>query len=392
MSAGSEEYIDSYDPDGNVLRFWYEKWHCEATTDDNRSTQKTQKTVRTTLNQFERFLAAQSGEFDCHWTDIDLEQTTEDSITPPREVTPQIAEDFLVAVVEQYAPDSQQNTFAHLKQAYEWCEDNVESVEINPFEKVYKKHKERDGDWFLETPSGRDPHIISLDEARSVVRTWDHPLWLTIQLLLAKIPRRRGGISNLDFKDVSLDHPGCDWTVHSDLRQWDDHIIFRSDKRESEPGRNTGNKTKTNTRVPLDDELKDALIWYLCSRPQPESPSDPLFLSPTKGTRLSGHSLSTRYGKKAKELNDRDDVAVTGYYEPNDDDNLNVHYWRHWGTTWYEDQFGGDPDSPGNTAMTDYLRGDSSNEIKGLYNGYSTDKRDMVLDAMPTFLGPYTDG
>jgi integrase len=391
MSAGGEEYIDSYDPDGNVLRFWFEKWHCEATTDDTRSTQRTQKSTRDSLDRFKRFRAAQSGEFDCHWTDIDLEQTTEDSITPPREVTPQIAEDFLVAVVEHYAPSTQQTTFGDLKQAYEWCEDNVESVEINPFEKVYKKHKERNGSWFLETPSGRDPHIISLDEARSVVRTWGHPLWLTIQLFLAKVPRRRGAISNLDFEDISLDRPGCDWTVHPELRQWDDHIIFRSDKRESDPGRNTGNKTKTNTRVPLDDELRDTLIWYLSSRPQPESPSDPLFLSLSGGTRLSGTAISNRYCKKGKELNDRDDVAVTGFYGPGDDDNLNVHYWRHWGTTWYEDQFGGDPDSFGNTAMTDYLRGDSRNEIKGLYNGYSTDKRDMILNAMPTFLEPYTD-
>jgi integrase len=383
MSAGGDDYIETYNPDGDVLWVWYEKWHCQAATQNNLSAETTRLGAKRCINRFEKFLAGKKGNYDCHWTDIDTDRVSYEDIIPPRSVTPQIAEEFLKELVSNYAPKTQQNTYTTLKQAYEWCSESVEPVEIDPFQKVYKKHAVKNGDWFLESPSGRDPHIISLSEARKVVRQWNHPLWTTVQLLLAKIPKRAGAISNLDFEDVSITHPGCNWTVHPDLRRWDDHIIFRSEKRQSDKTRNTGNKTKTDSKIPIDKELRDALLWYLCTRPQPNSPSDPLFLTVSNTTRLSGKSISNKFIRRAKKI---------GYfYGSNHDDNLNPHYWRHWGTTHYEDQFGGDADTPGNTSMTDYLRGDSREGIKQLYNNYSSEKRDIILNAMPTFLKPYTD-
>lgn len=136
-------------------------------------------------------------------------------------------------------------------------------------------------------------------------------------MLLAKYTRREDGVSNLDFENVYIDHPGCDWTVHDDLRQRPDHISFRSDKRQSDSGRNTGNKTKTNGKYPIDKEMKDALLWYLLIRPRPESPTEPLFINDS-GERLSGDSIYTRFQQQAKGL---------GYwFGPHDDDNLNPHY------------------------------------------------------------------
>lgn len=384
MSAGDRGYIETFDPDGDILWFWYERWHCEATTRDNESTEKTKMAVRDAINRLERFLAVQkdSQSYDCHWSDIDINNISYDDIIPPRKVTPQLAEQFLIELQKEYAAKTQQNTYPHLKQAYEWCEESVESVDINPFAKVAKKHKETNNDWILDTPKERDPYIIPLSEAREVVRSWSHPMWLSIQLLLAKYTRRVGGISNLDFENVNITHPGCDWTVHSDLRQWPDHISFRADKRESDPGRKTGNKTKTNGIYPIDAELKDVLLWYLTIRPQPDSPTDPLFLTQTKGDRISGSRIGTRYRKRVKDL---------GYwYGPNDDDNINPHYWRHWGTSWYQSEFGGNKNK-GHTALTKYIRGDSKEDIIGIYDNYTEEKRDMILDAMPTFLQPYVD-
>lgn len=383
MSVGDDEYYDTFNPDENVLRFWYQEYHCTASTPDQLSTEKTRQNALNTIGRFERFLTAQEGEYDCHWTEISTDDLTYQSMLSPRSVTPQVAEDFLIELRENYAPQTQESTYATLNQAYGWCENYVESVEINPFEEVWKKHKQREGNWILEKGEGRDPYIIEMSEARRVVRSWEHPMWLTIQMILAKMPRRAGGISNLDVEDVHIDHPGADWSVHREVRQWPDHIIFRADKRKMEDGRNTGNKTKTDTKIPIDDELKDVLLWYLATHPKTDSPSAPLFIQQEDGRRLSGISIADRCIKKAKELNH--------WYGPGDDDNLNPHYWRHWGTTWYEDRFGGSLDSQDNTAMTDYLRGDSRNEIKGLYNSYSTDKQDRILDAMPTFLKPYTD-
>ena len=383
MSAG-DDYIDTFDPDGDVLWFWYQTWHCNATTKSNESTEKTKAVARQSLDRFERFLAAQNGNrsYDCHWSDIDIDAVSYDDIIPPREVTPPLAEQFLVGLQQTYAADTQQTTYATLKQAYEWCEESVESVEVDPFALVEKKHKEKNNDWILDTPSERDAYIIPITDARRVVRSWKHPMWLAVQLILSKYGRRVGGVSNLDFENVHLNHPGCDWTVHSDLRNWPDHISFRSDKRASEADRNTGNKTKTNAVYPIDSELKDALLWYLTIRPQPDSPTDPLFISQTEGERLSGSNISKKFRKRAKEL---------GYwYGANDDDNLNPHYWRHWATSWYQGQFGGG-ESEGYTALTKYLRGDSNDDVMGIYDNYTEAKRDTILGAMPTFLEPYVE-
>jgi len=381
MSAGDGDYVTTYDPDGDVLRFWHQKWHLESRIRDNESKEKTKKNSKEAIDRFERFLAAQkeSRSYDCQWSNIDISTVSHDDIVQPRDVTPRLAEEFLIELKREFRADTQQVTYGHLKQAYNWCKSKVESVEVNPFETVEEELKENN-DWILDTPKGRDPYIIPLKDARGVVRSWSHPMWLSIQLLLAKYSRRAGGISNLDFENVHIDHPGCNWTVHDDLREWPDHISLRADKRESDAGRNTGNKTKTNAVYPLDSEMKDALLWYLTIRPQPESPTDPLFITQSDGERLGGASISKKFAERAKEL---------GYwYGAHDDDNLNPHYWRHWATSEYQSEFA-DGESGGYTALTKYIRGDSKEDIIGIYDNYTETKRDTILDAMPTFLEPY---
>lgn len=383
MSAGDGDYVTEYDPDGDVLRFWHQKWHLESRTKDNESKKGTKENVRDIIDRFEKFLASQkeSKSYDCQWSNININTVNYDDIVPPRDVTPRLAEEFLIELKREFRGSTQQTTYTHLKQAYDWCESKVKSVEVNPFEKVEEELKENN-DWILDTSKGRDPYIIPLKDAREVVRSWSHPMWLSIQLLLAKYSRRAGGISNLDFENIHIDHPGCNWTVHDDLREWPDHISFRADKRESDPGRNTGNKTKTNAVYPLDQEMKDALLWYLTIRPQPESPTDPLFLCQQTDERLSGDNISSIFTQRAKELGH--------WYGAHDDDNLNPHYWRHWATSEYQGQFA-DGESDGYTALTKYIRGDKKEDIMGIYDNYTEKKRDTILDAMPTFLEPYVE-
>ena len=109
MSAGDGDYIETFDPDGDVLWFWFQTWHCNSTTKDNESTEQTKNTVRAALNRFERFLAAQNGNrsYGCHWSDIDIEAVSYDDIIPPREVTPQLAEQFLIELQRTDAADTQ---------------------------------------------------------------------------------------------------------------------------------------------------------------------------------------------------------------------------------------------------------------------------------------------
>lgn len=384
--SGSDDYFNTYHPDEHVLRFWIQKYHVEATVEDNRSSVGTQRLATQNVDTLDRFLASRSGIYDRHWTDIDIDDVEYSELNPsPRNLPPEVAEEFLVELRQNYSPYTQTSTFRKLKQAYSWCERAVHSVDINPFGQVEEKYKKTENDWILESPSGREPHIITIEEAREFIRNYNGLVYICGQLILAKYARRVGGVSNLDFADVHLDHPGCNWDVHQKLRRYPDHILFRSDKKQSEATRKSGNKTKTDATYPIDEELKQFLLAYLATRPQPDQDGphpEPLLVGP-EGPRLSGDNLTFTSVTNAKELGH--------YYGPNDDDNINGHYWRHWGTSWYEDHFGGNKDTLGNTALTDYIRGDSREEIKGLYDNYTEQKKVRILDAMPTFFERFVE-
>lgn len=86
MSSGDGEYLETFDPTGNVLRFWYERWHCQATTKDNENTENTKDSAARAMDRFERFLSTQtnSQSDDCHWSEIDKTSISYDNIIPPQ--------------------------------------------------------------------------------------------------------------------------------------------------------------------------------------------------------------------------------------------------------------------------------------------------------------------
>lgn len=366
---------DEVNPDGSVLWYWYDNYH-------KGGKENTEDKARSVIKRFKRWLASE-GEYkhECHWSDIDLNAVPSDKMVRPRDITEDEAEAFLRDIQQQYAPKTQNDTASTLSQAFAWCRRETEPIDADPFDYVLNTQNKD----ILDQPKGRSPYIIPIDDAQTYIRSWGHPRWTTINLLLAKLTRRAGGISNLDIEDVNLDHPGCDWTPHPDVRHWDDHILFRPDKQAKEDGRNTGNKTGTTAKYPLDRELRDALIWYLSIRPDPESPDEPLFLD-TSYTRLSGGAISTAMTQHSKQLTqmDDDECKLTCYYEPHDDDNINPHYWRHWATTWYQDRMKSD-------SLVDYMRGDTGEGSKANYDQYTDMKKQEILETMPTFLEPYID-
>jgi integrase len=181
---------------------------------------------------------------------------------------------------------------------------------------------------------------------------------------------------------VNIDHPACQWSVHPDIRRWDDHILFRPNKSQSDPGRKSGNKTTTTAIYPLDDELKQSLLWYLAVRPEPRSPEEPLFFN-TEYERLSAKSMGKAFRRRSKEITERNEGPKC-WYGSRDDDNINPHYWRHWATTWYQDQ-------TGDEALVQYLRGDTGQASKANYNQYSDRKEQQILEHMPTFFEPFIE-
>lgn len=365
---------EKVNPDGSILWYWYDqtKEYNSESTNGNHGV---------AIRVFERWLASQ-GEFshDCHWKDIDLDDVSRKQMVAPRNITQNDAEEYLNALVDTFDPHTQSRYADTLTSAYDWLKVKTtdECVENDPFGYVL----DVEGKDILESRSGRDAYFIPLDDARYYIRSWDHPKLSCINQIAAKYSRRVGGISNLDIEDLNIDHPACQWSVHPDIRRWDDHILFRSDKEATDPGRKSGNKTGTNAMYPLDSELKQSLLWYLAIRPEPNDPTEPLFLDKYY-TRLSGDAISAWFIKRSKEITRRDEGPKC-WYEPGDDDNINAHYWRHWATTWYQDE-------TGYQALVDYIRGDTGQGSSANYDQYSDVKKQKILDAMPTFFEPFID-
>lgn len=363
---------DKADPDGSVLWYWY----------DNVAEyykQGSQKSHRTAIRRYERWLASKEGHsHDCHWTDIDLDCVAREEMVDPATIDQGDAEDFLKDIRDAVSAGTQNQTASTLTTAYSWLASKTEAVDADPFTYVL----DVEGKDILDTPQGRNAYIIPIEEARYYIRDWERPRFSCINQIAAKYTRRAGGISNLDIEDINIDHPACQWTVHPDVRHWDDHILFRPEKAESDPGRKSGNKTSTTAKYPLDEELKQSLLWYLSTRPEPVDPTDPLFLN-RDYERMSAGSISQAFTEKSKAITQRDDGPKC-WYGPGDDDNINPHYWRHWATTWYQDE-------TGDQALVDYLRGDTGQGSSANYDQYSDAKREKILDAMPTFFEPFID-
>lgn len=348
------------DPD-NVLWYWFDEVH--------RSSKKaTQRNNYDHIRRFERFLAVEGGyDYEGSWTDIDPDEVPSGDMLRPRNVDDEIVYRFFHSYLsEEYGGGTQQQTASNLSSAYDWCVENTEPVDADPIGYVQEHHP----DLLDDSSNGRDPYIIDIEEARRVVNGWDDPRYLAINLLLAKSLRRVGGVVNLDVRDINIDHPACDWTVHNEIRRWPDHIVFSQDRRESDAGRKTGSKTETTRITPIDGELKDALLMYLEVRRGPLNPDEPFFRS-VNSDRIAASSIRSKFKDMAKEM---------GYwYGPNDDDNVNPHYWRHWSTTKFEDRLGED-----NSIVT-YFRGDKGEKTKGRYNHWTEEKERLYREHVPKF-------
>lgn len=354
-------------PDESIL--WY--WHENAVKNQSLDSRKT---VATQIRSFERYLAVKGGyQFDGKWNEIDLDNVPPSRMVRPRNVDDDIAYDFIANyLVPTYSPSYQTNTCANLSAAYTWCQERIVPVEADPIGFVLEEHEP------LEDDEGRKPYIIPIEEARKIITSWNNPQWLAYNLILAKTVRRRGAVVNLDLIDIHLDHPACDWEVASEIRHNPDYMRFSKAKSqgqgEGDRVRKTGNKTETTRIIPIDDELKDALVWHLTTRKADFDPEAPLFFG-SKGLRLNGDVASERFKDKAQQLG--------YYYGPRDDDNVGVHYWRHWGTTWFEDRLGK------HNSITDYLRGDKGSATKGRYNQWSDKKEEVYLENVAKFIAAY---
>jgi integrase len=247
----------------------------------------------------------------------------------------------------------------------------IEGFDANPFEIVLEDHE------ILDPVYEDDARIYEIEVVREFLNEL-HPLNFAITMVMIKTTRRIGGTCNLDMCDVNLDHPGADWDVVSQLRGKPDHIYFSpkpeaGEKFRGQPRLDSA-KSESKTVIPIDNELKYTLIWYLSMRRSSKN-TGPVFTqdaSVEHARRATRNSHGTQVRQVAKDL---------GYwYEPYDPDNIKPHYWRHWTTSIMKDKL--------TDSIVDYFRGDTGTTSDG-YNHYTEAKAEAWLDNIPKIYPHY---
>jgi len=285
----------------------------------------------------------------------------------PRDVTTSVVRDYFDDLKDEYRPSTQREYASRLNLVYrKLLNRGVVGIECNPVDRVLDED--------ILDDVATDPKPIYDKEIITDLLYHVPPPIFVACLIMAKTTRRVGGVVNLDLIDVNIDHPGADWEVVSPISDKPDHIyfgpqcsggeIFRGEKRE------TGTKTETHTMIPIDDELKQVLIWWLSIRRGSEKEGALITNSgsiPTK--RTSRDSVATDLKDAAKELEaNRSDFSS---------DVVNPHYFRHWTTTTMRDRV--------NDSVVDYMRGDKK-KISDQYTHYSENKKEQWLNNIPNYL------
>jgi integrase/recombinase XerC len=242
---------------------------------------------------------------------------------------------------------------SYLNRFYEYM-NRVGAFEANPMVLVMEELSES-----IDTnPTRRD---ISVPEMREFVGSIAHPLERAAVVTLLKTGMRVGELCNLDLRDCHLAVPELDleWTPRVELEQRPASLFVDSEPTRGRAvngeERTASNKRKRETVIPVDDELRRALLEWLAIRPDPVSPADPLFLD----TRDSwGERLEPADVRYVVEKHARD----RGWYRTGGGatENVTPHYFRHFFTTHLRDR-------TGDRGIVKYLRGDVASDIIDTY-------------------------
>lgn len=217
-------------------------------------------------------------------------------------------------------------------------------VSVNPA----KGWLESAEDEFDLTPPDRKR--IELHEMRDFVQWIDDPLPRAIVLTFLKTGVRLGELLNIDLSCLHIadasgeTHPlyksilnKYDVKLRSDIEHKPDTLYIYSNSDLKDKNRRRSNKRKKDegTVIPLDNELKTALIEYLLARQHPKEGMDdiPLFTN-TSESEYSRLTKSSLYALITARSGDSPDGVLKryGWYEEGEDteNNVTVHYLRHY--------------------------------------------------------------
>ncbi|MFC5136572.1 MULTISPECIES: site-specific integrase [Haloferacaceae] len=199
---------------------------------------------------------------------------------------------------------------------------------------------------------------------------------------------RNGENYNIDLPFLHLDHEiyynildQHDVTLVDEVADHPDTLYIPSEPTESETFRGEkrilGNKRERGTKIPIDEELKKALLDWLAVRPETSYPH-PLWVKPSGkpiriGTANPNRRLMNYWAEETGLVDDGDTGAFT------------THWFRHFFTTNMKPGRGHHDDSIA-PSLVKYIRGDVEDDIMEVYtHDWGDQVRKQYLDAIYQF-------
>jgi integrase len=219
---------------------------------------------------------------------------------------------------------------------------------------------------------------VGLPVMREFVDGIQHPLERATLLTLLKTGMRVGELCNLDLRDIRLEEiPVAEYGLDGRPRlgdRRDSLFVSAAPERGREVNgerRTASNKRKRATVLPVDEELRQALVRWLAVRPDPVSSADPLFLRTSEGW---GERLDPPAVRHIVERHAR----AFGWYRTGGGaaENVTPHYFRHFFTTHLRDR-------TGDRGIVKYLRGDVADDVIDTYTHNWGDRvRETYLESI----------
>lgn len=297
--------------------------------------ERTIEAYQRVLRRFERFLG--------------------DRDSAPRTATQRDCMAFVHSLRDSHAESTVASYASYVHRFYTYM-TQTGTIESNPMTLVLSEMAET----INTDPTRRE---IDIEEMRTFVSRITHPLERVVVLLLLKTGMRVGECCNLDLRDLNLsvDLPTVrdesPYTHRPQLNGRPDSIfvsgdITRGDEVNGEL-RTASNKRTRVTIVPVDGELREALLPWLAIRP--DSPSPALFVDTGRkwGRRLEPSQIRTFVRRHAEAM---EWYRVGGGAE----ENVTPHYFRHFFTTYLRDR-------TGDRGIVKYIRGDVATDIIDTY-------------------------
>lgn len=265
---------------------------------------------------------------------------------------------------------------------------------VNPFEGVVDNYNFKSVNRGHSSPFDSQMLDVGINEIAEGLMGVENPSKFITVMVLLKTGARRSEVSNLDMRDINLDHPGAGDLIHNrpPRREIEDEpgsIFIPSDVRQgyeyNGEVRDGGNKRQRDTIIPIDDELTQSLVYYLSCCPPSESPAKPLIRCHQEattgiGNRKTPAGVSTTVRQWAEDNGWR--VELDSSHD-NDSRNISPHWFRHNFTTHMRTSVSKD-DLDGDIEVMYYvkaLRGDTGGDVIDTYTHIDEDwYRDAYLN------------